>query len=194
MKSNSASTASSIRYWKGVALCLVGTALMGAMFPVMTAALRHVDPFTFTSLRYLIAGIAFAMLLWHREGADAFAADGHSLGTAWLLGSVGFCGFGSFVFLGQQLAGPDGALDASIMMATQPMMGLLLSSWLRRSAPPALSLMFVAVSFSGVSLVIANGNVLAAIRGPQHYAASGLIVTGAFCWACNYPLLFSASS
>ena len=182
MKSNAARFASSTRYWKGVGLCLAGTSLMGAMFPVMTAALTHVDPFTFTSLRYLLAGIAFALLLRHREGAGAFAADGHSLGTAWLLGSVGFCGFGSFVFLGQQLAGPDGALDASIMMATQPMMGLLLSSWLRRSAPPVLSLVFVAVSFTGVSLVITNGDLLAAIHGPRHYAASGLIVIGAFCW------------
>ncbi|MEX3691916.1 DMT family transporter [Paraburkholderia sp. BR14263] len=182
MKSISASSASSIRYWKGVALCLVGTVLMGAMFPIMTDALTHVDPFTFTSLRYLIAGVAFAMLLRYREGAGAFAAHGHSLGTAWLLGSVGFCGFGSFVFLGQQLAGPGGALDASIMMATQPMMGLLLSSWLRRSAPPVLSLLFVAASFSGVSLVITNGDLLAAIHGPQHYAASVLIVIGAFCW------------
>jgi drug/metabolite transporter (DMT)-like permease len=182
MKSDSAPSPRSIGYGKGVALCLSATVLMGAMFPVMTDALTHVDPFTFTSLRYLIAGIAFAILLQHREGARAFGADGHSLGIAWLLGSVGFCGFGSFVFLGQQLAGPDGALDASIMMATQPMMGLLLSAWLRRSAPPVLSLVFVALSFSGVSLVITRGDLLAAIHGPQHYAASGLIVLGAFCW------------
>ncbi|WP_043284275.1 DMT family transporter [Paraburkholderia oxyphila] len=182
MKSDSTSFASPMRYWKGVALCLSATALMGAMFPVMTNALTQIDPFTFTSLRYLIAGVAFAMLLRHREGANAFGADGHSLGTAWLLGSVGFCGFGSFVFLGQQLAGPDGALDASIMMATQPMMGLLLGAWLRRSAPPVLSLVFVAVSFSGVALVITGGDLQAAIHGPQHYAASGLIVIGALCW------------
>jgi len=182
MKSDSAASGPSIGYGKGVALCLSATALMGAMFPVMTDALTRVDPFTFTSLRYLIAGIAFAILLRVREGAGAFAADGQPLVIAWLLGSVGFCGFGSFVFLGQQLAGPDGALDASIMMATQPMMGLLLSSWLRRSAPPVLSLLFVALSFSGVSLVITRGNLLAAVHGPQHYAASGLIVIGAFCW------------
>jgi drug/metabolite transporter (DMT)-like permease len=182
MKSEPEPSASSMRYSKGVALCLTATVLMGAMFPVMTDALTRIDPFTFTSLRYLIAGVAFGMLLRYREGRGAFAADGHSLRTAWLLGSVGFCGFGSFVFLGQQLAGPDGALNASIMMATQPMMGLLLSSWLRRSAPPAVSLLFVALSFCGVSLVITNGHLLAAIRGPRHYAASGLIVVGAFCW------------
>lgn len=58
---------------------------------------------------------------------------------AWLLGSIGFCGFGSFVFLGQQLAGREGALTASIMMATQPMMGLLVNSVVRkRRATPVL--------------------------------------------------------
>ncbi|NIE65394.1 DMT family transporter [Burkholderia sp. Ax-1719] len=182
MKSEFISSAPSMHYWKGVGLCLTATVLMGAMFPVMSAALTKVDPFTFTSLRYLIAGIAFATLLRQREGPGAFSANGHSIRTAWLLGSVGFCGFGSFVFLGQQLAGPDGALDASIMMATQPMMGLLLGAWLRRSVPPLLSLMFVALSFVGVSLVITRGDLAAAIHGPQHYAASGLILIGALCW------------
>lgn len=182
MKSDTAFSAPPMRYWKGVALCLSATVLMGAMFPVMTDALTKVDPFTFTSLRYLIAGIAFATLLRQREGSRAFGANGHSLRTAWLLGSIGFCGFGSFVFLGQQLAGPDGALDASIMMATQPMMGLLLGAWLCRGAPPLLSLVFVALSFAGVSLVITRGDLPAAIHGPQHYAASGLIVIGALCW------------
>ncbi len=54
-------------YGKGVVLCVMATLLMGIMFPVMTSALVHVDPFTFTSLRYLIAGTAFcrpASLEW----------------------------------------------------------------------------------------------------------------------------------
>jgi hypothetical protein len=33
------------------------------MFPVMTGALVRIDPFTFTSLRYLIAGAAFLAVL-----------------------------------------------------------------------------------------------------------------------------------
>jgi drug/metabolite transporter (DMT)-like permease len=156
--------------------------LMGAMFPVMTDALLHVDPFTFTSLRYLIAGSGFLVLLRLREGRHALRADGESLPLAWLLGSVGFCGFGSFVFLGQQLAGAEGALSASIMMATQPMMGLLLNALVRRTAPPRLSLLFVALSFSGVLLVITRGDLVAALHAPQHYAANALIVLGALCW------------
>ena len=182
MNSAQIPSSSPANYWKGVASCLAGTMMMGVMFPVMTDALTHVDPFTFTSLRYLIAGIAFAILLRRREGAAAFRADGQSLWIAWLLGSIGFCGFGSFVFLGQQLAGPAGALNASIMMATQPMMGLLVNALVRRTAPPWLSLVFVVMSFAGVALVITRGDVSAALHEPRHYAASVLIVIGALCW------------
>ena len=182
MNSKGVQPSSPPSYLKGVTLCLVATMMMGVMFPVMTDALIHVDPFTFTSLRYFMAGIALAVLLRHREGASAFRADGQSLWLAWFLGSVGFCGFGSFVFLGQQLAGQEGALNASVMMATQPMMGLLVNALVRRTAPPPFSLVFVAISFSGVLLVITRGDVSAALNAPQHYTASALIGIGALCW------------
>lgn len=35
-------------YMAGVVFCVCATVLMGVMFPVMTSALRRVDPFTFT--------------------------------------------------------------------------------------------------------------------------------------------------
>ena len=177
-------------YGKGVLLCVIATVLMGIMFPVMTNALTHIDPFTFTSLRYLIAGTAFLVLLLIKEGSGALSANGESIALAWLLGSVGFCGFGSFVFLGQQLAGPEGALTASIMMATQPMMGLLVNSIVRRSAPPLFSFLFILMSFAGVSLVVTKGDMAGALREPQHYSANALILVGAFCWVIY---TFSAS-
>ncbi|MFT4506013.1 DMT family transporter [Caballeronia sp. 15711] len=177
-------------YRKGVLFCVAATVLMGIMFPVMTDALTHVDPFTFTSLRYLIAGAAFLTLLLVKEGRGGLRTNGESLPLAWLLGSVGFCGFGSFVFLGQQLAGPEGALTASIMMATQPMMGLLLNSIVRKSKPPVFSFMFIVMSFAGVSLVVTKGNVAALLREPQHFSANALILIGALCWVIY---TFSAS-
>ncbi|CAB3765607.1 transporter [Burkholderia sp. MSh2] len=169
-------------YGKGIVACVCATILIGVMFPVMTDALRYIDPFTFTSLRYLIAGIAFVVLLRAVEGPAAFRRAGESLPLAWLLGSIGFCGFGSFVFLGQQLAGEEGALTASIMMATQPMMGLLLNALVRRVPPAPVSVLFVVLSFTGVALVITHGDLIAALRAPQHYAANALIVVGALCW------------
>jgi drug/metabolite transporter (DMT)-like permease len=177
-------------YGKGVLLCVAATTLMGIMFPVMTSALTHVDPFTFTSLRYLIAGSFFLALLIAKEGKSALKPNGEPVALAWLLGSVGFCGFGSFVFLGQQMAGREGALTASIMMATQPMMGLLVNSLVRRALPPLGSFLFILMSFAGVSLVVTKGDIAAVMHEPQHYAANALIVVGALCWVIY---TFSAS-
>jgi len=169
-------------YAKGVVLCVVATVLLGIMFPVMTSALTHIDPFTFTSLRYLIAGTAFLSCLLVKEGKAALRLKGEPIFLAWLLGSIGFAGFGSLVFLGQQWAGREGALTASIMMATQPMMGLLVNSLVRRALPPRYSFLFILMSFSGVALVVTKGNFAAVLREPQHYAANALIVLGALCW------------
>jgi drug/metabolite transporter (DMT)-like permease len=187
---SAASEATRGSYGKGVVLCVAATTLMGIMFPVMTSALTHVDPFTFTSLRYLIAGTAFLVLLIVKEGRHALKPDGEPVALAWLLGSVGFCGFGSFVFLGQQMAGREGALTASIMMATQPMMGLLVNAIVRRALPPLWSFLFILMSFAGVSLVVTKGDIAAVMHEPQHYAANALIVVGALCWVIY---TFSAS-
>lgn len=169
-------------YFKGMAACIVAALLFGTMFPVMTHALTHIDPFSFTALRYVTAGIAFLAFLRFREGPSAFSLNGHSAWLAWLLGSIGFCGFGSFVFLGQQLAGREGALTASIMMATQPMMGLLVNSAMKRSAPPLPAFLFILMSFTGIALVVTKGDLAALLSAPQNYSANALIVVGAACW------------
>jgi drug/metabolite transporter (DMT)-like permease len=169
-------------YLKGVLYCLAATTLFGLMFPVMTGALRHVDPFTFASLRYVIAAVASLIMLWLKEGRAALRPSGESVLRAWLLGSVGFAGFGFLVFLGQQLAGRDGALTASIMAATQPMLGVLIHSVARRILPPRATVLFVLLSFCGVALVITKGDIGGLLKQPQSYAANALIVLGMVCW------------
>jgi drug/metabolite transporter (DMT)-like permease len=169
-------------YAKGVAYCLVATISFGLMFPVMTSALTHLDPFTFTSLRYLIAGGASLALLRLREGRGALRSNGEPMALAWLLGSIGFAGFGFLVFLGQQLAGRDGALTASIMAATQPMMGVLINSVARRILPPRYTLLFILLSFCGVALVITKGDIGGLLKEPQNYSANALILLGMACW------------
>src|SRR5579859_7096304 len=169
-------------YSKGVLLCVAAAVLFGTMFPVMTDTLTHIDPFTFTSLRYLVGGACFLILLRIKEGPGAISLKGGSTPLAWLLGSIGFCGFGSFVFLGQQLAGAEGALTASIMMATQPMIGLLVNSAMKRVAPPLPAFLFILMSFTGIALVVTKGDIAALLSAPQNYSANALIVVGAACW------------
>ncbi|WP_200894420.1 MULTISPECIES: DMT family transporter [Bradyrhizobium] len=169
-------------YLRGTLYCLAASVSFGLMFPVMSSALSHVDPFTFTSLRYLIAAAISLVLLRIKEGPDALNLKGEPIALAWLLGSIGFAGFGFLVFLGQQLAGRDGALTTSIMAATQPLLGILIISVIRRVLPPPVTLLLVLLSFGGVALVITKGDVGGLLHEPQNYSANALIVLGMIFW------------
>jgi drug/metabolite transporter (DMT)-like permease len=166
----------------GIFYCLVATVSWGGMFPVMTDALHFMDPFTFTALRYSIAVVAFSALLFLREGASAFSLLGERWGLAWLFGSAGFAGFGFLVFLGQQMIGSSGALTASIMMATMPMLGLLVVWGLRKTRPSLFSFGFILLSFCGVVLVITQGDLKAVLVEPSNYFANVPLILGALCW------------
>jgi len=170
------------KYLTGILCCLVATISWGAMFPVMSDALRFIDPFTFTALRYSIAVIAFSALLLLREGISAFSLRGERWVLAWLFGSAGFAGFGFLVFLGQKMIGLSGALTASIMMATMPMLSLLVVWGLRKIRPPLFSFCFILLSFCGVVLVITSGDLYAVVAEPANYFANVPLISGALCW------------
>ncbi|WP_338033598.1 EamA family transporter [Lactococcus allomyrinae] len=91
-------------YLLGIFLCLVSTIFWGAQFPVMGAALKMIDPFYFTLLRYGLVAILFTIILFFVEGKKAFHTEGNGL-KLWLLGTSAFAGFSFLVFYGQQIAG-----------------------------------------------------------------------------------------
>jgi drug/metabolite transporter (DMT)-like permease len=167
---------------RGILFCLIATVSWGGMFPIMTTALRHIDPFTFTCMRYAIAGLVFLAVLVRLEGRVALRLKGERVGLAWFFGTAGFAGFQFLVFLGQKLAGEDGALTASIMMATMPMLGFIVNWVVRKTRPPLGSLGFILLSFVGVTLVITQGHYGHLLQSPGAFAADGLIILGALCW------------
>ena len=169
-------------YLQGAIYCLIATISWGCMFPVMTTALVHIDPFNFTALRYLIAGAGFLGLLLLKEGKAALNLKGERVFLAWFLGTCGFAGFGFLVFLGQKMAGPTGALTASITMATMPMLGLLVNWSIRGVRPPLPTLSFILLSFIGVTLVLTHGDPTALFSNPQNFSANVPILLGALCW------------
>ena len=171
-----------VKYSRGVLLCLIATLSWGGMFPVMTGALRHIDPFTFTCMRYAIAGLAFLAVLLYREGRAGLNLKGERIALAWFLGTAGFAGFQFLVFFGQKLAGPEGALTASIMMATMPMLGFIVNWVVRKVRPPLGALGFILMSFFGVTLVVTQGHYGSLLNHPGAYGAEALIILGALCW------------
>jgi len=169
-------------YLRGVLFCLVATVSWGCMFPVMTSALTQMDPFNFTAIRYTIAAIPFAVLLLAREGKGAFNLKGERHLLAWLFGTTGFAGFNFLIFLGQQLAGPTGALSAAIMTATMPLLALPVNWVMRGVRPPLYSIGFILLAFVGVVLVITKGNPLGAFDQAQSYIVDITLFVGALCW------------
>ncbi|APE23177.1 MULTISPECIES: DMT family transporter [Streptomyces] len=169
-------------YTRGVLLCLLATVSWGAMFPLMDSTLQHIDPFTFTVMRYTIAGAMFLVFLRMREGREGLRLKGERIGLAWLFGTAGFAGFQFLVFFGQDLIGARGALNASIMMATMPMMGFLVNWVMKKVVPPKFSLVFIAMSFVGTILVVSNGDIGSLIASPKEAGADALLLFAALCW------------
>ena len=169
-------------YSLGVICCMIATLSWGGTFPLMTSALTRIDPYTFTTLRYGSAAVVLSIALYFREGPQGLSLKGERVGLVWGLGSAAFVGFGFFVFLGQQMAGPKGALTASIMMATMPMLGILVNWLLRKVAPPAVSICLILMSFFGVITVITKGHYSSLFAAPSSYLANALIIFGALCW------------
>ncbi len=169
-------------YARGVLYCLTATVAWGGMFPVMDDALTKIDAFHFTAIRYSVAGLAFLALLLIKEGPRSLSLKGERYALAWFLGSAGFAGFGFLVFLGQQLAGRAGALTAAVMMATMPMLALLVVWTVRRVRPPLFSFGFIALSFLGVVLVITDGQPQRLLHEYASYRSNVLLLLGALCW------------
>jgi drug/metabolite transporter (DMT)-like permease len=133
----------------------------GAMFPVADSAIRHVDPFHLTAIRYLLAATAFLALLWAFEGVRALRTDGRGL-ELFLFGTAGIAGFNLLAFAGLEHTTPQ---HAALIVATSPLITLLADAALARRAPRPVTLGFVLLALAGVLLVIGRGDPLALLNG-----------------------------
>lgn len=163
----------------GAALLLITTLSWGGMFPVAKNALALLDPYYMTFIRYGLAALLFASLLAVREGKSAFALKGQAL-TLFFLGTLGFAGFNLLVFAALVHTQPE---HGAVVMATMPMITVLMSWLLRGIRPQLFTLITVVLAFAGVFLVITGGHPARAFGGG---AASWdlLFLAGAFCWVC----------
>jgi drug/metabolite transporter (DMT)-like permease len=145
------------RFWPS----LVPAFGWGAMFPIADSAIRRVDPFHLTAIRYLLASLGFLGLLWMFEGLRALRPDGRGL-ELFLLGTAGIAGFNLFAFAGLEHTTPE---HAALIVATSPLMTLLVDAAIARRAPRRMTLFFVLLALAGVLLVIGRGDPLALING-----------------------------
>jgi drug/metabolite transporter (DMT)-like permease len=131
------------------------------MFPIADSAIKHVDPFHLTAIRYILATIGFIALLWFFEGRRALRLEGRGL-ELFAFGSAGIAGFNLFAFAGLEHTTPE---HAALIVATSPLLTLLATSALARKAPPRATLGFVFLAFAGVLMVIGHGDPAAVFNG-----------------------------
>ncbi|MBB6669338.1 DMT family transporter [Cohnella nanjingensis] len=165
----------------GITYCLIPVLAWGGMFPVMQVALKVLDPFYFTTIRYIWAGLILLGMLIVFEGKNVLRLEGES----WKLlffGAVGFSGFGFLTFVGQKLSGPSGAIIASVIMALMPLMTTCVNWAVHKSKPNLSTFISIFIALSGALLVITNGDPSLIVQIKEHIGASLLIMLGALCW------------
>jgi drug/metabolite transporter (DMT)-like permease len=117
------------------------------------------------------------VLLVAFEGRQALRYEGR-LGAATLYGLIGITGFNLFVWVGLGHTRPE---HASIILALQSPLTAL-AVWLARGhRPAAFTLGCVALAFTGVLMVVSEGNPGGVIAGGE-LAGDALIFCGALAW------------
>jgi drug/metabolite transporter (DMT)-like permease len=133
---------------------LTAALLWGAMIPIAATAVSHVDAFHLTAVRYAIATAIFLALLAAAEGRRALLPQGRAL-ELFVLGTLGFACFNLLSYLALEHVRPQ---DASLIVATAPLLTAL-AVWLTtRHKPNRATFAAMLVALLGVMLVITHGD------------------------------------
>jgi drug/metabolite transporter (DMT)-like permease len=147
------------------------------LFPLAKRVLPVVDAFALGSVRYLLGGALFVLVLAAIEGRQALGFDGKFVPAA-LFGVIGITGFNAFVWYGLTFTRPE---HAAIIMGVQTPLTALVA-WLARGVRPAgFTLGCTALAFAGLVLVVTRGDPAAALEGGALYG-DFLVFLGALAW------------
>ncbi|GAC1409013.1 MAG: DMT family transporter [Candidatus Velthaea sp.] len=163
--------------WLGLAGSLGATLAWGGMFPVFGIMLAYLDPVYLMAVRYLAAGAILLAIVVALEGPRALRFEGRGRLLLWLgLGGIG--AFNLLIIVGVRMSGPS---HGALIMATTPLLAVLVK-WVReRAVPDARTLLFIILAFAGVALVVTRGSVETLVQGSG--AGDLLILCGALLWA-----------
>ncbi len=165
----------------GALLALLASASWGAMFPIADAAFYYIDPFYFTILRYVPVAIILIVLLYFKEGKEAFKTEGKGF-QLWFYGTMGFTVYNLLIFYGQNLLGDAGVLLASVMEALAPIVTVLILWLVFRNRPYVFTIFTIIGAFIGVLFVVTNGN-FASLFGAGRLFPLFVLLLAAAGWA-----------
>lgn len=166
---------------KGTILCLLTVLSWGGQFPIMRSALKQIDPFSFTAMRYTAAALIFVFLLSLIEGSKNLKFEGKHF-LLWIYGTIGFVGFNFLMFSGQKMAGNTGALLASIVLGLMPLVSLIIISLKKKQKPNSIVIISILFSLIGTLLVVTKGDLEAFLSAGNHVIPMLWMLTGVICW------------
>ncbi len=165
----------------GAILCFIASVSWGAMFPVAHQAFQYIDPFYFTIFRYGAVTVILVVILYWKEGKEAFQLEGKAA-SLWFFGTMAFTVYNLLIFWGEDLLGEPGVMVASIMESLMPMISIVIVWILHRRRPYTFTLLCVLVAFIGAMLVITKGNFVAFLSATDDIIPSFLILIAVIGW------------
>jgi drug/metabolite transporter (DMT)-like permease len=160
------------------AMVIGATFFWGANFVLAGPVLTDLPPLWAAALRFLLGAVLMLVLArWRKEGLAA-PARAHS-GIYLLLGLVGITAFNVLFFYAMQ---STSAVNAALIMATNPLLTTLLAALLLGERPSARQLASIPLALFGVAIVISGGHLQHLLN--LHVARGDVLMLGAdLAWA-----------
>lgn len=159
-------------------LLLTVTLFWGTSYAAAKIGMQNILPLHLALLRFSLASLLFGAILLVR-GKQAAALDRRDIPAFFQLG---FMAISAFYYIHYQGLQYTSSTHAGLLMATSPLFAALLCLFSRQEKVSRQSLFGIALAFSGVSLVITQGN-FATLYQPQTLFGDGLILLNALMWA-----------
>lgn len=161
---------------QGTFYMLLVIAIWGAFLPVAKSALREVDPYWLTLMRFGTAALVFLVLLGLREGRDRISSEGQTWKIL-IFGVCGFAGFGVALFEGLRLTRPE---ISAMILALGPIQMALVQWWRTHRRPDNFTLAMIALALVGELLVVTSGDVRRLVGGDA--LGNGLVFLASLLW------------
>lgn len=164
-------------FTSGTLLVLLTVIIWGVQFPIAKHSFEAVNAFHSAVFRFTLPAIVLLTALVIREGWSAIKTGPDTLRIIGL-GVIGMCGAPSLIFGGLMFTRPE---IAAIIVATQPLITVLVQRFLGGDKPGLVTVLCVSVAFLGVVTVVTRWSTTFEISATE-ILANFMVLTGAVCF------------
>jgi len=164
-------------YTVGTVLVLTTVIIWGIQFPIAKHTFETVDAFHSSVFRFTLPALILIIPLVLREGWAALRTGPDTI-RIFGIGVMGMCAAPSFIFGGLMFTRPE---IAAIIVATQPLITVLVQRAIGGEKPGIVSLLCVFVAFFGVVTVVTRWNATLDISSSE-IVANFMVLSGALCF------------